>query len=271
MLDLFRMPRSIAAALAGAVLLAVVAADADAGFTSVRQSRRPSEVSHEQILEHVYGGNFVADPTGLSFSNESGVTVTRLEDDGPGADQLWAGRVVSAKAVASFGRKARTASYFGGTSGGQFTRLFETTGNRFDVSGAAGDETTLDGGLTAGRGRKAARVFSSVAAANRDGMDHLVSYEVRNAGAAGEAGQAASTYLLCWEDKFARRSDRDYNDMVVEVKTAGGAASGAAATAAALTEPLLIPLPAGLWSGLGGLLGLGAIRVIRNAARHARL
>lgn len=265
MLDLFRKPsRRTPAALAAALLLAVVTGDANAGFTSVRQPKRQSEVSHEQILEHVYGGNFVADPTGLSFSNESGVTVTRLDDDGARGDELWTGRVVSAKAVASFGRKARTASYFGGNTGGQVTKLFETTGKRFDVSGETAGETTLDGSLTVGRGRKAGRVFSSVAASNRDGIDHLVSYEVKNAGAAGEA---TNTYLLCWEDKFARRSDRDYNDMVVEVKTA----SGAAAAAAALTEPLLIPLPAGLWSGLGGLLGLGAIRFLRNAARHARL
>jgi hypothetical protein len=266
MLRLFRKPWRIPAAVGGALFLAAVASPAEAGFTAIRQPKKASEAAHEQILERVYGGNFVADATGLSFSNESGVTVTRLEDDGARGDSVWSGHVVSAKAVASFGRKRRTASYFGGTSDRQFTKLLDTTGNRFDVSGATEADANLDGSLTLGRvrGRKATQTFSSVATVNRDGLDHLVTYEVKGAGAAGEA---ASTYLLCWEDKFSKRSDRDFNDMVVEVKTV----SGAVASTAALTEPLLIPLPSGMWSGLGGLLGLGAIRFVRGAARRIRL
>jgi len=265
MLRLFRKSWRAPAALAGAVLLAAVASDAEAGFTAVRQPKKKSEVSHEQILERVYGGNFVADPAGLSFSNESGVTVTRLEDDGARGDAVWSGHVVSAKAVASFGRNRRTASYFGGTSGGQFTKLLDASGSKFDVSGATQADADLDGSLAFARvrGRRAAQTFSLVASANRDGMDHLVTYEVKGGGAAGE-----STYLLCWEDKFSRRSDRDYNDMVVEVKTANGTVASAAALSA---EPLLIPLPSGMWSGLGGLLGLGAIRFVRSAARRVRL
>lgn len=266
MFRLFQNPWRISAAVAGAVLLSAAAPVAEAGFTAVRQSKRRSEVSHEQILERVYGGNFVADATGLNFSNESGVTVTRLVDSaGPGgrSDEVWSGRVVAARAVAAFGRKNRTASYFGGTSGGKASKLFDAAGSNFDVTGSAPAATTLDGNLVVARGRKPGRTFSSVAAANRDGMDHLVSYEVKNAA----AGEGSAMYLLCWEDKLAKRSDRDYNDMVVEIRTT----SSAAAAAAALAEPLLIPLPLGVWSGLGGLLGLGAMGAMRGLRRRVRL
>ena len=266
MLVLFRKRLGLCAFVAGAMVLAAAAPDAGAGFTAVRQSTRKAEVSHEQILERVYGGNFVADATGLNFSNDSGVTVTRLEDSGTGSagDELWSGRVVAARAVAAFGRKARTASYFGGTSAARTTKIVEATGTGFDVAGSAQAPATVDGTLYFGRGRKANRTFSSVAGANRDGMDHLVTYAVRTP---ADQSDAATTYLLCWEDKLAKRSDRDYNDMVMEMRTT----SSAAAAAAALSEPLLIPLPAAVWSGLAGLLGVGAIGAFRKARRYAGL
>src|SRR5688500_5486853 len=99
--------------LSGAVLGVLVGTPAaEAGYTAVKQAKRRSEAGHEQILERVYGGNFVSDVAGLSFSNESGVTVTRLADDGAEAtDQTWSGRQVSARAVAAFSRKQKTAGY----------------------------------------------------------------------------------------------------------------------------------------------------------------
>jgi len=201
----------------------------------------------------VYGGDFVADPTGLSFSNASGVTVTRL-DDGPAADDAWAGKSVLARAVAAFPGRRKTAGYFGTSSAAQPQRLFDASGRHFDVSGAAQGALPADGALVFGKGRgKAARKFSSVAGSNRDGMDHLVAYEVK-----GATGQPASLYLLCWEDKFGRKSDRDYNDLVVEVQAAEAAAK------APFSQPLLIPLPPPAWTGLCGLLGLATASVLRR-------
>jgi hypothetical protein len=241
------------------VVIPVVAAGAlvavplaEAGYTPVKQPTRRSEVSHEQILEHVYGGNFVGDPTGLSFSNESGVTVTRLED-APGSNDSWAGRRISARAVASFSGKRRTAGYFGAKIGGQVQKLFDATGRHFNVLGTAQSAAPVDGDLVMGRGR---RTFSSVVAVNRDRMDHLVSYEVK-----GTAEQT-SVYLLCWEDKFARRSDRDYNDLVIELQAAEAAAR------APISQPLLIPLPPAAWPGLAGLLSVGVMSR-REASRSA--
>lgn len=239
----------LTAFVGGAFVLA--APSAEAGYTAVKQSKRRNEVSHERILEHVYGGNFAADSTGLSFSNESGVTVTRVDD---AADESWAGRRVSARAVAAFSRGRRTAGYFGASSAGNVERLLQTTGRKFDVAGAGESGGPVEGALVfgAGAGRRG-RTFSSVASANADGADHLVSYEVK-----GLSGQQASVFLLCWEDKFSRRGDADFNDLVVEVQSAD------AATRAALAEPLLIPLPPAAWTGLAGLLSLGVASVLKR-------
>lgn len=81
---------------------AVVAPAADAGYTAVHSPIRRNEVSNERILEHVYGGDFVKDAAGLNFSNESGVTVMRL-DDGPSVsgNPGSGGVPISARAVAA--------------------------------------------------------------------------------------------------------------------------------------------------------------------------
>ena len=119
------------------------------------------------------------------------------------------------------------------------------SGRKFDVAGAGASGTEVDGELLLATGRgRCAKVFSSAVASNPDGMDHLVTYQVNG------TGQPASVYLLCWEDKFAGKSDRDYNDLVVEVQAAEIAAR------APFTQPLLIPLPPPAWTGLAGLLGL---------------
>ena len=250
---MFRWSYSAATTALVAGALTLLAPAAEAGYTAVKQPKRKSEVSHEQILERVYGGDFVSDAAGLSFSNDSGVTVTRLGDT-PGSAEAWSGRTVSARAVAAFSGRRKTAGYFGASSAGQTQTLFNASGRQFDVSGAAQSPVTVDGDLVYTKGRgKGAKTFSSVASSNRDGMDHLVAYEVK-----GTSGQRASVYLLCWEDRFAGRSDRDYNDLVVEVQAAE------AASQAAMSQPLLIPLPPAAWTGLSGLVGLGLAARLRR-------
>jgi hypothetical protein len=238
--------------IAGA--LALSASPACGGYTAVAQPKRHGEVSHEQILEKVYGGDFVVDPTGLSFSNGSGVTVTRLEDgSGAATDAPWSGKTITARAVAAFSGKHRTAGYFAATSAGDSQQIFDASGRNFDVTGAGDSGTQIDGELllATGRGRRV-KVFCSDVASNSDGMDHLVTYQVKG------TGQPASVYLLCWEGKLARQSDRDYNDLVVEVQAAEIAAR------APFTQPLLIPLPPPAWAGLAGLLGLASVASFRK-------
>ena len=246
---MFRWSHQTVAAVAAAGILAVFAPAAEAGFTAVKQSKRKSEVSHEQILERVYGGDFVSDATGLNFSNNSGVTVTRVEDT---ADESWAGKSISARTVAASSKGRKTAGYFGTVAGGQVQKLAEKAGRQYSVAGGNAGVTS-DGELifSKGRGRRA-QTFSSVASANSDGMDHMVTYEVK-----GASGQPASVYLLCWEDRFAGRRDRDYTDLVVEVQAAE------ALSRSAVSQPLLIPLPPAAWTGLSGLIALGVLARLR--------
>jgi hypothetical protein len=237
-----RLGQGVLASLVVACGLAPWASPVRAGYTPVAQPKHPGELSHEQILERVYGGDFVADPTGLNLSNASGITVTRLDDNT--TDDDWSGRTLSARAVASFAGKHRTTAHFAATSGGQTAKLFDVAGRHLAATGAGTSAAPVDELLlTKGRGRRP-KVFSSAAASNADGMDHVVTYEVKG------TGQPASVYLLCWEDKFAKRRDRDYNDLVVEVQAAELAAR------APFTQPLLIPLPPPLWTGLAGLAAL---------------
>jgi hypothetical protein len=230
----------------------VCAARAHGGYTAVAQPKRHGAVSHERILERVHGGDFVDDPTGLSFSNDSGVTVTRLQDD-PSGDVDWSGKTVSARTVATFTGKHRTAGYFAVTTAGQTKPIIDASRRGFAATGSGSSGGAVEGQVAFGtaRGRKG-KVFSSAVASNPDGIDHVVTYEVNG------TGQLASVYLLCWEDKFASRSDRDYNDFVIEVQAAEIAAR------APLNQPLLIPLPPAGWTGLAGLLGIASIKPFRR-------
>jgi hypothetical protein len=231
-----------AAAIVGAIALS--GTHARAGFTQVNHSDSPRnarEATHEQILEHAYGGNFTAD--GMNFSNGS-VAVTRIDD---ATDSTWTQqKITSARAVASFARRKQAFGYFQGDEGGSYNKLFSVTGNQFDVSGGV-EDTNLNGTIRFGRNENVDKAFSSLASENRDGKDHLVSYRVTG------AGNDAPTYLLFWEDKWGRNSDFDFNDLVVEV----GASSDA----------LLIPLPPAAWSGLGGLAIMGMITGCKRTRR----
>lgn len=246
---------------AGVVVVAALLAGAPAtraGYTPVHSPKRQNQLNHEQILERTYGGDFISDATGLSFSNDSGVTVTRMEDfGGTRTDATWDGRIVSARAVAASSRHQKTASYFGTRSGGSVQRLVEAApGSRAEFSEAGQVRALASSDLWMGSGKRSGKMFSSVTDSNRDSRDHLVSYEVK-----GLSGQQASVYLLCWEGKFAKNTAPDFNDLVIEMQ------AGQVAEANSVTEPLLIPLPPALWSGLSGLAGLAGAYAYRRVRR----
>lgn len=226
-----------------------VAAPAEAGLTQLGPSKTAGEATPEQILSQTYGGTFVRN--GDNFSNGS-VTATRIDDAG-GAEQRWNVNVTSARAVAAFSGYNQS---FGQIVGGNYKPLFDVSGKGFDASGSASAIGPRPaGGFTFARAGDATalhdRVFSSRAADNRFGEDHLVSYRVSGNG----PGQ---TYLLFWEDAIGRGSDFDHNDLVVELKADAGG------------QALLIPLPSAAWTGLSGLAALallrGASRIRRRAA-----
>ena len=67
---------------------------------------------------------------------------------------------------------------------------------------------------------------------------------------AGAAEEPGSIYLLCWENRFTQRSDRDDNNLVIEIHVAEEAEQ------MPLSQPLLIPLPPAAWPGLAGLVAV---------------
>ena len=77
--------------------------------------------------------------------------------------------------------------------------------------------------------------------------------------------EATSTYMQSWEDKLGRRGGGGLDNMVIDIDVPGSAGEVSGVEEAQATEPVLIPLPPAVWSGLGGLLGLGVLGAIRRA------
>lgn len=233
--------RRIAALAAVGATFMSGAGVARAGFTPVNSHPPPREPNQEQILEHVYGGNFSAD--GVNFSNGT-LTATRIDDAN---DASWTQQVSSVRPLANFAKRKQALGFFEDADGAS-NALFSVTGSKFDVSGGATSPGAhLNGSIRAGRYANVERAFSSLPSQNRDHVDHLVSYrlsgpEIEN-----------PTYVLFWEDKWGPKSDFDFNDLVVEVT--------------AKSDPLMIPLPPAAWSGLAGLGVIGVIGGSRRARR----
>ena len=218
-------------------LAALAAAEAEAGFTHVNATGGGAELGHAAILSHAYGGAFAAE--GVNFSNGAGLIAERCADYGDGAkpDQCWDGAIVSARVIARFAGHEQTLGVLDGEHGGSFRALFTVAGQGLDVAGSAA------GPDLAGRSYRFARgggghVLSSLQADNGGAADQMVSYRL-----AGPAG-APQKFVLFFEDLGADEgSDWDYNDLVVEVTTAG--------------DPAAVPLPPAVWSGLTVLLTSG--------------
>lgn len=231
--------------LVAIAILAVASAPAKAGFTEVHTHSRA-------IFKHAYGGPFRRD--GLNFSNGE-ITATRVDDAG---DQIWqqSDAIVSARAVAAFSRMHQTFGYFNGTGGGTLNPLFTVTGRNFHVAGETG-ALPMIGKYRLGREGEG-RVFSSSPTDNKDGRDHMVTYAIT-----GIPNQPSNvqTWMLFWEDKPARTSDFNFNDLVVELKTDPPLSVNAP------PPPLAIPLPPAGLSGLTGLLGLALAKGIGRLRR----
>jgi hypothetical protein len=245
----------LAASLALAGAIALSATPASAGLTGV-QNPVHGEHSHEQILENVYGGDFVATTGG--YTNGT-ISVSRLDDEGDafslastGGDETLTGGDFSAHAVARFSGYSQS---FGVTTGDGFANLFDVSGFGYDVTGGT-DSAGLDGSWNWARSGETG-THTSLAGLNEDVRDHLVSYEVTG------LTQSGQTWLLFWEDLTLtaglskERSTADFNDLVVEVRSGD-------------SGPVAVPLPPALIPGLAMLAGLGAARRTRLFKRATR-
>lgn len=233
-------------------------ASALGGVTPVDMPRR-SATDPAHILSHIYGGHFVA--RGEDFTNGV-VTANRVNDSGTGStDEVWSQPLLSAKAVAAFGPGKQSFGILGGSSGGTYEPLFSVKGRRYHASGSslsAATPSTFRFAL-AGRGG----IASSDEADNPGGADQLITYQISGAGATG-----ANTWVLFWDGRSSH-SDREFHDLVVEVKTGHAVSPQAVGGAVAPRRPVFIPVPNAFWTGLSGLLGLAVLAGIRRMIRTA--
>jgi hypothetical protein len=241
---------------AGATMGLVAAAEA--GFTTV--SKNAGEATHEQLFEHIYGGDFVAD--GLNFTNGV-ITAIRVQDYLPGpdgvmdmtngaadsaADQIWMNGKFTATAEARYANFEQAFGYVLGSSGGSFTKLFDVSGSGFNVSGSTTMAIDLLGETFRWARGGDNGIFTSKDGDNKDDLDHMVTYKIEG------LNDGTVTWLLFWEDlnkNFWQNEgwlsrDGDFNDLVVEVK----------ATA--------IPLPAAALPAAGMLVALGVVKKLRR-------
>lgn len=190
-----------------------------AGFTVIKAAPK-AEAGTADVLSHLYGGTFVGDDESLA----NGSTVaTRLEDQ---TDQIWSGKKFTVAAVARYSGNSQGFGYFDQAK--RYQPLFETTGEGFEVSGSATFAPTADSFAWGRRGNSGTQ--SSEAAANVDGRDHLITYEIK-------PSAGSPMWLLFWEDLdnaeglTARHSVADYNDLVVSLRVATD------------SVPVAVPLP----------------------------
>lgn len=239
--------------VSGMALSLLAAAPAFAGFSTIN-TNAAGEPGQEQIIQHVFGGSFQSD--GQNFSNGT-VTATRVDDS---QDLVWPqiNAIVSAQTVASFAQLQQSFGYFNGAVGGNFQTLFNVTGQGYDVSGQSG-AVPMNDVYRLGRGGSDS-LYSSNNADNPDGRDHMITYAIT-----GEPGAKPNvqTWMLFWEDTPAPKSDFDYNDLVVEMKTDPPVAGGG--------PPVAVPLPRAAWMGLSGLLTLAVVGTLRSRFRHLAL
>ncbi len=263
------MKRSHIVTFAGAGALGA-ASLLHAGFTTVNGAPG-GELGVRDILAGIYGGSFAGGSLDGSMSNGS-VTVTRVRDYGSSAldagtlpfnltdpagstaglatDQILQGESLSFQARARYaGFEQYLGMRSGAAGGGGATLLLQAQGSGFlDGSNAANTAAAL---LSPGQDFRFIRAsnsaftehaWSSAAADNVDGADHMIAYRVTGLG-------SEARYLLFWEDLgngTARTADgsivsegwdADYNDFVVEMVAVP--APGALALLAAVALPVM--------------------------------
>ncbi len=263
--------RTFVKVFAAAAAIAMIAAPARADFTPIG-TPPGSEPTIDTILNTLYGaGSF----TGVDWSNGT-VTATRVHDYvnggdpiSPGADnnlllnggndQIWT------DGVAAFQGRARFAGYSqmfgidygtngaagpdGLTSGIWDQQLLNVVGSGYDgaLSGTLSAGFNFTPGDRWGWYRDGTTTNFSAASFNPDarpnyvGSDHMITYEITGLAEPEYSGQ--TVWLLFWDDQTSPLTDRDFNDLVVEVSAS------------------VVPVPGALFLGA---LGLGIVGYCRR-------
>ncbi len=226
--------------------LLAFAASASGAFTTVKPAPG-SELNHQQILNNVYGGGFLAlEGPNPAFSNGV-LTFTRVNDSGLGGvltvvtndttptdDQRWAIGAATGPATviarAKYAGDNHTFGWFDDTQGEPVYQSLGSTGT-FDVPVQVNLSSSFRWALhdTTKNTIWTSRQSDNVAS-DSTSYDQMTTYRVTG------AGVTQPTFLLFWEDRIGKSADYDYNDAVIEITAvpAPGAAGALALTPLAL-------------------------------------
>jgi hypothetical protein len=137
--------------------------------------------------------------------------VARIDDGPLPGDQTFPWLTGgSAYAQARYAGANNTFGYFVGPSGGAFNPLFTVAGGLGFLAGSPSAAIPLAPTIRFGLNSTTGFTWSSLETENVDQLDHMVSYAITGGAAAGD-------FVVCFEDRPAWISDKDYNDMVVQI------------------------------------------------------
>jgi hypothetical protein len=247
--------------------VSVWAGTASANLTTVH-APAAGEQSQAQILSHVYGGMF--GPAGFSEASYTNgpVTATRVDDalagGGPGdnlhlvfgapggstTDQLWVDGIASVRAEARFAGYSQRFGYDDdddGVGDVDYVNLFNVTGSQYAVLGSASHQFSMGvswNWARSAQGPGQGGTFYSQESRNNN-EDHMVTYRITGLTDPGEA-----VWMLFWEDlrgPYGCGSDRDFNDLAVEIRASP------------------VPLPGADILAMIGFAGVSVLRYRRKA------
>jgi hypothetical protein len=187
--------RILAYGTAAVALLALIAPVAGAYQTSILPGIELQLYGPSGVMDQLYG-----------WTN-----VTRLDDGPSPGDQVFSWLTGGeAYAQARYAGANNTFGYFVGSAGGALNPLFTVAGGQgilFDAPTAViPASATIRFGLDSTTGFS----WSSLESENGDRMDHMVTYEITG-------GPDTGDLVVCFEDRPSSISDKDYNDLVVQI------------------------------------------------------
>jgi len=221
------------------VLITAGVGTANAGLTNVNNVTAPGEAYITDILGNIYGGTFSnpLNQNAMSYSNGT-VVAHSIQDTGGSEylrigiddhltsgidDQIWEDGVAGITVEAKW---AAWDQAFGVHDGSEFTEIFDYTGGsgypnvgpvEFELPhiwGWVREDGNGDIESHTGDNR-----WYSAQGYNSDRLDHMITFEIE--------GFDAKTWLLFWDDQPSGSTDRDFNDIVLQVQVAPIPAPGA--------------------------------------------
>jgi hypothetical protein len=187
--------RILACGMAAVALLSLIAPVAGAYQTPILPGIELQLYGSLGVMDQLYG-----------WAN-----VTRLNDGPLPGDQVFPWLTGGdAYAQARYAGANNTFGYFVGSAGGSFNSLFTVAGGQGFLFGAPTAVIPASPTIRFGLNSTTGFTWSSLESENGDGMDHMVSYAITG-------GPDAGDFVVCFEDKPSSISDKDYNDLVVQI------------------------------------------------------